>query len=142
MFRVKLPCFGLRETITVVAIYKVVSISIVAWIFSRQAIPLICLSSIDIAIAGYVIFVIREKAKRIPTPPPSPAPPRHTHATINGLEDGIAILIDILKETEISLKFIRGRADDLLAVLQQVRQGPGAYKEQPTKIIRRKRTIE
>lgn len=140
MFRVKLPCFGLRETITVVAIYKVVSIFTVAWIFSRQAIPLIFLSLIDIAIAGYVIFVIREKAKRIPTPPP--APPRHTHATINGLEDGIAILIDILKETEISLKFIRGRADDLLAVLQQVRQGPGAYKEQPTKIVRRKRTLD
>jgi hypothetical protein len=135
--KVKFPRFDMRLQIASVMLYKALSIGMVVWIDPRQAFPLIGFGMIDIGLITYVVYRITENNKRKSTP----ALPRHSHATINGLEDGTAILLDILKETEISLRFVKGRADDLLAVLQTLREGPQAYKDKPTKIIRRNRVM-
>ena len=63
---------------------------------------------------------------------------RHTYATINGLEDAMAIAIDVVRETEASLLYLEGRAKDLLSTLQEIRQGPHSYADKETSIKRRK----
>lgn len=51
----------------------------------------------------------------------------HTHSTLAGLEDGIAIAVDILNELYTSQTYVRGRAKNLVDVLSLVRRGPHAY---------------
>ena len=48
---------------------------------------------------------------------------RHTHSTINGLEDAIANVMNVIAELELALL----RANRLLEVLQEVRRGPHSY---------------
>jgi len=60
---------------------------------------------------------------------------RHTHATINGIEDAEANAINVIGELEIAML----RARRLLEILQVVRQGPHSYKRGNQR--RPKRTI-
>jgi hypothetical protein len=48
---------------------------------------------------------------------------RHTHSTINGIEDAIANQLNIISELEIALL----RARRALEILQELRQGPYSY---------------
>lgn len=125
-----------RIQIAVVLTYKALSVFIA--LLLDKPVLLVAFGIIDIGLIAFAVYCLSECRKRRMIPPSL----RHSHATINGLEDGIAILIDILKETEISLRFVKGRTDDLLAVLQILREGPQAYKDKPTRIIRRSRIIE
>jgi len=54
-------------------------------------------------------------------------PKRHTHATAAGLEDGIAIAIDLIREYQSNQEYASARLQQLTGVLRQVRQGPYAY---------------
>jgi diaminopimelate decarboxylase len=52
---------------------------------------------------------------------------RHTHRTIAGLEDGVAIALDLLSEYDALADYARTRLQKLTRVLQDVRKGPHNY---------------
>ena len=58
---------------------------------------------------------------------------RHTHATINGIEDAEANVLNVIAELEIAML----RAKRLLEILQTVRQSPYAYQRGSQKRPRR-----
>jgi type IV secretory pathway TrbL component len=53
----------------------------------------------------------------------APAQKRHSHSTTAGLEDALAVTIDLLNKQ----KADQARTAQLLSILQQVREGPSAY---------------
>jgi len=53
----------------------------------------------------------------------SPRPKRHTHRTIAGIEDAMAVTIDLLIKQKADL----ARTQTLLEILQKVRESPHAY---------------
>jgi len=52
---------------------------------------------------------------------------RHTHRVIAGLEDALAVAIDIINEQARSLAYIEARARKLSEILKTVRANPQAY---------------
>lgn len=52
---------------------------------------------------------------------------RHTHATIAGLEDALAVSLDIIRENESSKKYTDARLSQLNGILQELRSGPNNY---------------
>jgi len=48
---------------------------------------------------------------------------RHTHSTTAGIEDALAVLLDVKQEIEI----LNLRVDKAVAILREVRVGPYAY---------------
>lgn len=52
---------------------------------------------------------------------------RHTHSVASGLEDAIAVSLDLARETEDSLLILRQRINDLWEILKQLRAGPNNY---------------
>jgi hypothetical protein len=50
-------------------------------------------------------------------------PVRHTHATINGIEDATANILNVISELEIAMF----RAKRLLEILKTIRKSPHAY---------------
>ena len=72
-------------------------------------------------------------------------PVRHTHRMAIGLEDAIAIALDILFESDKPkhkdpLTYINQRANRLIKLLQILRIGPNSYDpdRQPQIVLRRK----
>lgn len=61
-------------------------------------------------------------------------PKRHTHATAAGLEDAIAVSIDLIREYKVTQEYTAQRIRQLQDILKTVRSGPLAYDEdRPTK---------
>lgn len=52
---------------------------------------------------------------------------RHTNPTAAGLEDALAISVDVLLEVEQELQYLEARIAQLQEVLQILRSGPYAY---------------
>lgn len=52
---------------------------------------------------------------------------RHTHAVAAGLEDALAVSIDMAREAEDSLLILRRRISDLWEILAAIRAGPNSY---------------
>ncbi len=52
---------------------------------------------------------------------------RHTYPTANGLEDALAVTIDLLLREDAAKKYRRARFDQLNDILGKVREGPLAY---------------
>jgi hypothetical protein len=52
---------------------------------------------------------------------------RHTHSTCAGLEDAMAIALDIIRENEIATQYTASRAKRLTDVLRVLRSSPHAY---------------
>ncbi len=70
-----------------------------------------------------IAFKIRELQHRLDEIQDERKTRRHTYATGAGLEDAIAVTIDLL----IKQKADQARTESLLEILRQVRQGPHAY---------------
>ena len=54
----------------------------------------------------------------------------HTYPTAAGLEDAISIVLDVQRDTtelEMQVEAARQRSDQLIGVLQKLREGPHAY---------------
>lgn len=65
-------------------------------------------------------------------------PKRHTHATTAGLEDALAVTIDVLQEYHLSRAYTEARLKQLNEILGMVRAGPQAYDaEQPSGLLKR-----
>jgi hypothetical protein len=54
-------------------------------------------------------------------------PKRHTHSTTAGLEDALAIAIDVITEYDASRKYTEARIGQLRGALAKLREGPNAY---------------
>ncbi len=54
-------------------------------------------------------------------------PKRHTHYTAAGLEDVLAIAIDLLEEYASSQRYTSARTSQLYSALKKIREGPHAY---------------
>jgi hypothetical protein len=54
-------------------------------------------------------------------------PKRHTYSTTAGLEDALAIAIDVITEYDASRKYTEARISQLRDALAKVREGPHAY---------------
>lgn len=54
---------------------------------------------------------------------------RHTHATIDGLECAISLIVRIMVREEMASRLREADLRELSAVLGRVRQGPTAYRE-------------
>ena len=52
---------------------------------------------------------------------------RHTHRTAAGLEDALAVTLDLIREYENMEKFTLARLHQLEEILGEVRQGPYEY---------------
>lgn len=55
---------------------------------------------------------------------------RLPHAAADGLEDAIAIVLDVLQEEEATRAYREARVGQLHHVLKQIRQEPAKYREQ------------
>jgi hypothetical protein len=55
---------------------------------------------------------------------------RHTHATSAGIEDALAVAIDIIHEYERTQEYVVSRIKKLMQILQEVRKGPHAYDQE------------
>jgi hypothetical protein len=69
---------------------------------------------------------------------------RHTHSTLAGLEDAIAIVLDLLLSQGLN-EYVRYSLNDLQEILSKIREGPNAYDiDRPAgeRIIIRRRYIE
>ena len=68
---------------------------------------------------------------------------RHTHRTAAGLEDALAVALDLVREYEQSEVYAKARLQKLMEIIKQVRTGPHNYDpERPAgdryEIIRRR----
>jgi len=55
----------------------------------------------------------------------------HTYPTANGLEDAMAVAIDLLIRHEAEDAYRAARMERLRAILGEIREGPHAYKDKP-----------
>lgn len=109
-------------------------------------VPVITLGAAALGCAGIYVAValwrcIRDTEKRLESLEKS-ALKRHTHATIAGLEDALAIAIDALREYEDSRRYTEARIKQLQDVLKILRSGPNSYDENRPGGERPKRRFE
>ncbi len=52
---------------------------------------------------------------------------RHTHKTTAGLEDALAIALEVMRETQAMMDYLSERMDDLNGVILDLRKGPDNY---------------
>jgi hypothetical protein len=57
-------------------------------------------------------------------------PRRHTHATAAGIEDALAVAINLILEAQSEREYTEARLRQLQAILGQVREGPLAYDQE------------
>jgi len=55
------------------------------------------------------------------------SPKRHTHRTEAGIEDAIAVALDVLQEYQASQKYTEARISQLTDILTITREGPHSY---------------
>ena len=69
-------------------------------------------------------------------------PARHTHSVAAGLEDALAVVLDVLFEMESSLLFSSSRLRRLMTILKTLRSGPYAYNQEDEAGPRIKRRLK
>lgn len=68
--------------------------------------------------------------------------PRHTYSTLAGIEDALAIALDILNELKVTLEYLTARMMQLQDVLKTLRSGPNSYNQNRPSGRRPKRRID
>jgi hypothetical protein len=79
------------------------------------------------AVFAGILFWLRRVAERIDELEGILARRRHTYPTANGLEDSLAVTIDVLLEEQAQSEYRAARIEQLRRILGEVRQGPLAY---------------
>jgi hypothetical protein len=78
------------------------------------------------AFAG-ILFGIRQVGHRLDELEGIVARRRHTYPTTNGLEDSLAVTIDVLLDEQAHSEYRAARIEQLRRILGEVREGPLAY---------------
>lgn len=107
------------------------------------------------AVGGYLVAELRqairaladaksaEIAAAVATAADARAPKRHTHQTAAGLEDALAVAVDVVLEYQSSQAYAEARLSQLQKILQTVRTGPHSYnQDNPSGNRPQKRTAE
>ncbi len=101
----------------------------------------VLLAAMAIALGWLLLIAINRKSRdlqeRIDDLEDQLAKRRHTYPTVEGLEDGMAVAIELLLRYEAEAAYTNKRMDQLRDILGRVRAGPLEYEARPNGRVRK-----
>lgn len=90
------------------------------------ALVILMAGGLGAAFAG-ILFGIRQVGERMDELEEIIGRRRHTYPTTNGLEDALAVAIDVLLDEQAHSEYRAARVEQFRRILGEVREGPLAY---------------